>query len=26
VRYWFTYWDAARGFAVDTAQQTYVMK
>ncbi len=26
VRYWFTYWDAARGFAVDTAQQTYTMQ
>jgi beta-glucanase (GH16 family) len=26
VRYSFTYWDAARGFAVDTAQQRYTMK
>jgi beta-glucanase (GH16 family) len=26
VRYSFTYWDAARGFAVDTAQQSYTMK
>jgi hypothetical protein len=26
VRYTFTYWDTARNFAVDTAQQTYTMK
>lgn len=26
VRYSFTYWDAARNFAVDTAQQTYTMQ
>jgi hypothetical protein len=26
VRYWFTYWDAQRGFAVDTSQQTYTMQ
>ncbi len=26
VRYSFTYWDAARNFAVDTAQQSYTMK
>lgn len=26
VRYWFTYWDAQRNFAVDTAPQTYTMK
>jgi len=26
VRYSFTYWDAAKNFAVDTAQQSYTMK
>ncbi|MDN4035869.1 glycoside hydrolase family 16 protein [Massilia sp. YIM B02443] len=26
VRYWFTYWDAQRNFAVDTTQQTYTMQ
>lgn len=26
VRYTFTYWDTARNFAVDTAQQSYTMK
>jgi beta-glucanase (GH16 family) len=26
VRYSFTYWDAARNYAVDTAQQTYTMQ
>lgn len=26
VRYWFTYWDAQRGFAVDTQQQTHTMQ
>ena len=26
VRYSFTYWDAARNYAVDTAQQSYTMK
>jgi beta-glucanase (GH16 family) len=26
VRYSFTYWDSARNFAVDTAQQSYTMK
>lgn len=26
VRYTFTYWDTARSFAVDTAQQSYTMK
>ena len=26
VRYSFTYWDTARNFAVDTAQQTYTMQ
>jgi hypothetical protein len=26
VRYSFTYWDTARNFAVDTAQQSYTMK
>ena len=26
VRYWFTYWDAQRNFAVDTSQQTHTMQ
>lgn len=26
VRYWFTYWDAQRNFAVDTQQQTHTMR
>ena len=26
VRYWFTYWDAQRNFAVDTTQQTLTMQ
>ena len=26
VRYWFTYWDAQRGFAVDTQQQAHTMQ
>jgi hypothetical protein len=26
VRYSFTYWDVAKNYAIDTAQQSYTMK